>query len=418
MEVVTDNLVREWDAARPNGTLTNDLPEPSFETDTNTDGLADDWEEYSAGTTAGVITYTQADGRVSGYSQRIQITPDGGDSGATYGIFSYTPAASYAQNDYATGSFWIKGTGTGVTLRIYVDGHSSDDSILTGDSDTITITGDWQRVDVSHNCTDASTDHTSVWLYIDDIDSGDTIDIYLDDAQITKTDYTAPYFENTTDPPNNDDTLGIVDTVGNNQGDMNNFCMTEASGWDGDGSASDPYSLVFDGTDDYVDCGDLSVAEDWGFAYECEFITSGAGIEALIAEGSSASDTPYVYMYLEDGVVKVASQNDAAETGALTGAATALTDGARHVAVLDVSSGTGQIYVDGAVSGSSGALAGGTISLNVAAIGSLLKAAATLPFDGAVVKARFYSASIGQAGTAQNFATVMHPMGYQQMGMW
>ena len=164
---------------------TNLLPYPSFETDSNSDGLADGWAIM--GNVTGTPTYSIVTGRAAasrpvGHAQRIQYTGVGGDSSKNTQIWCATPAASFAAGQLMTLSGYFKGSASGCSVYIVATAQNAANGNLLNYLQQITLSSGWSRWSCA--CIDAlpaTTDHIAVYIQVISIDSGDSIDITIDD---------------------------------------------------------------------------------------------------------------------------------------------------------------------------------------------------------------------------------------------
>jgi hypothetical protein len=178
---------------------TNLLTDPSCELDTDLDGLADGWAINQNVT--GTPTYSLAPGRLKGLAQRVQYSGVADDSSKHLILSADTLAASSAPDDPCVGSYYIHGSAVGVAVILVVGAYDSSENLLGYQgSDPLTVTSIWQRVDVSYlsPLLPAETDHVQVRLQITGIDSGDTIDLTIDDALAEKTATLLDYFDGDT----------------------------------------------------------------------------------------------------------------------------------------------------------------------------------------------------------------------------
>jgi hypothetical protein len=174
---------------------TNYCTNPSFEIDTDSNGLSDTWAEYE--NSGASSTLTRVAGRTGGYAQRVQMTADGADSGKIWEIYINSPAASFASGDISTWSCYLKGTTTGtVQVRLGTTTRTNAEAdIHTTYSSDITLSSSWTRVSLTDAAAGATTDHINVFLLVSGLDSGDSFDITIDDVLIEKSSFLTPYFD-------------------------------------------------------------------------------------------------------------------------------------------------------------------------------------------------------------------------------
>ena len=87
------------------------LVQPSFEVDSNSDGLADGW--VFQGNVGGSPTYSLVTGRTGGKAQRVQYTLQAGDTGKYFWIYQRSPAGTCVQNENVNVTEWVKGSISG-----------------------------------------------------------------------------------------------------------------------------------------------------------------------------------------------------------------------------------------------------------------------------------------------------------------
>jgi len=197
---------REWSGYE--GDTTSKVPvykavnlavNPSFETDSNSDGLADHASYYTA--IAGTRAYTRPAGRVSGVCQRMVQTGGVGDSALSAGLVAQrTLPGTVNPGDVIAFSAWVKGSTTGCTIQmvpvIRAAGGTASGANMLGP--TITLSGSWQRVYGEYSA-GAYANYADLTLRtVGDFDNGDVLDLYVDDVTIEKRGWMAgAYF---TDP--------------------------------------------------------------------------------------------------------------------------------------------------------------------------------------------------------------------------
>lgn len=111
-----DNAIGPWKKHVPS-LAPAPVVNPSFETDSDSDGLADGWTLFYNTVTAPVLSLVA--GRGGGHAQRIQYTLQPADSGKTIWLVQ-TVAAGITQNETVSASLWVKGALTG-GCAVFVD---------------------------------------------------------------------------------------------------------------------------------------------------------------------------------------------------------------------------------------------------------------------------------------------------------
>lgn len=182
------NVLAAWDKARPQprGTLrgslvlsataaagatsiaisggragVNLLAGGGFEIDTNADGLADGWTQYSNGTT-GTITKSRVAGNGSTYAQRLDATGLGSSASDQLGVrntVAVTPGVTYSLSADTRDS--------GGSVRLYVDFYDGSGTLLSGAGSAVFATSGatWARRSMSRVApASAATMRAYVWL--------------------------------------------------------------------------------------------------------------------------------------------------------------------------------------------------------------------------------------------------------------
>lgn len=215
-----------------------------------------------------------------------------------------------------------------------------------------------------------------------------------------------------TAPGSNDPlTTEWYDTSGNgHHGTLSGFSGTP---WGGTGVVDteplDPYRLVFDGTDDYVQLPELGAARAGGvFSHEAWFLSvSTTSNRTLTCEANTGAYTlPYVAMRLDPlGYLQGATRaSGTASDTTLTGTVN-LSDGVWHHAVATSDGTDARLYVDGAlVAGPAPISVGSYEQINSAALGARRRAAVGSFFNGEIAIARVYPFALTPEQVAANYA--------------
>jgi RHS repeat-associated protein len=194
----------EWDGEPHQSTSTlaaaapadrhNLLTNPGCERDADSDGLADSWDVW--GSIAGTPTTTLGGGAHGGqYAQRLAYSGLGSDSDETFEPQVTTAPGSFAADNRYTFSVHAKGSlvGTG-TPYIGVVALDGDDEIIDDTYTEIELSGAWQRFAISGSCPTGTT-HLRCYLWLDGVDVGDTIELYIDDTLLEKSSSLRAYFD-------------------------------------------------------------------------------------------------------------------------------------------------------------------------------------------------------------------------------
>lgn len=181
---------------------TNYIPAPSLEIGS---GLASYWGlGYS---TASIPTATQPAAIGSGSKcQRLQYTGVAADAGESFYFQPRTVAGSsfhgvgeFAEGDPATFAVKAKGSKAGITaqLRIYAYSEAGANLGSVTGAD-MAISGAVQTFSVTYASLPANTHKVLLYVYFIGISNGDSLDIYIDDAILTKTAAAVDYFDGDT----------------------------------------------------------------------------------------------------------------------------------------------------------------------------------------------------------------------------
>jgi hypothetical protein len=172
---------------------TNYASNPSFETDTDADGKADN---VSTQHSVEAPTFTRPSGRTGGLCQRVQYAPVAGDWGISINP-SYTIYNSFASGEPITVSTYLKGALVGCTITPRIKFMDNDWNLLSESSaaSPASVGTEWTRASHSVASTPANTKWVEFWLDSFDIHVGDSFDLYIDDVQIEKSAVLTPYFD-------------------------------------------------------------------------------------------------------------------------------------------------------------------------------------------------------------------------------
>ncbi len=170
------------------GASTNLLKYSIFSVDTNTDGVADNWNAFDTteGATFTTPTITDLCGITDCKSQRVQYTGVAADGNDDINLRADTTAnGSIVQDDVVTASIWVKGNQSGLNnagLLIQIR-NAADNSTLeifatagTGWRDTMSSTA-WERYELTFTITHADAARARFLIVHTNVDDGDTLDI-------------------------------------------------------------------------------------------------------------------------------------------------------------------------------------------------------------------------------------------------
>jgi hypothetical protein len=165
---------------------------PSLETDTNADGLADSFAQ-GGHDTSGVFTFSRVAGRISGLAQRMQYTGVGDTAKAIR--FISQPFVGLSAGDTVTLSFYVRGS-VGTTDPVaYI--QSQNVSHVNVDSQAFGmggITSEWTRRSVTKTL-GANAVEVLLLIKFQRVNTGDVIDFTIDDILIKKAVAISPYFD-------------------------------------------------------------------------------------------------------------------------------------------------------------------------------------------------------------------------------
>jgi RHS repeat-associated protein len=175
----------------------NRLPNPSFERDVDEDGLAESLDLL--GSYNGTPSTTLIAGRNDGLAQRLTYSGVAADSNEVFEPAITLAAGSFAGGDPYTFSLYLKGSlsGTGAPY-IGVICRNAGGTIIDDTYAEIDAPGaSWQRVQISGVCP-ANTSYVRCYLWLDGLDTGNSIDLSLDEALLEKRVGLGEYFDGET----------------------------------------------------------------------------------------------------------------------------------------------------------------------------------------------------------------------------
>jgi len=196
-----------------------------------------------------------------------------------------------------------------------------------------------------------------------------------------------------------------VDIVGAYDGALAGFTPDTASGWAGAGTALDPYCLVFAGTDDTVDTGDLSAGEDLTVSYEVWFkTTSGGSSLKMVGDASSLANTnDKTHMGLN--AAKLFGQQSDRSYQTATIASTASVNGGEWThGVLTIDGSYLLLYVNGTSDADAVAVYSATLVQDQSGIGFSNDQLPDGFFIGSIATVRVYSKALSSGEVAANYA--------------
>lgn len=165
----------------------------SFETDSNSDGLAD----YLA---SGYTTNSLVSGRTGGNAQRLQRTISG--AGTWYSFYEFRTkdwnsgvgASPAFPGDRHTVSFYYKLAQSGSTVtRLYLEYRDANNGI-GGGSAILSPTSEWTRASMTTNVAPSGVIRYVFAPYSTGTDDGDTVDLIIDDVLVEVAPSVGSYF--------------------------------------------------------------------------------------------------------------------------------------------------------------------------------------------------------------------------------
>ena len=208
---------------------------------------------------------------------------------------------------------------------------------------------------------------------------------------------------------NSDPTSSWKSDVSSMLGSLNGFAYTTASGWAGSGSASDPYRLVFDGANDYVDCGNQGIATSKVFSYETWFnFTTASSGNNVISEGNASTSNTLTQIAAgysgNTGGVRFFLRDETSTSAAVNSTSTTLNDGNWHHVVGTCDGSSMHLYIDGTDQGSPVAPPSGTLTITQTRIGVRgYQTPTAYFFPGNLATVRFYNRALSAAEVSANY---------------
>jgi hypothetical protein len=136
-------------------------------------------------------------------SQRWTYTGIAGDDETKKSniVSDLTAVGSFAQNDNVTIQFLIKGSLSGCTIGITIEendaGGSGTGSLITA-NDVVTVTDSWKRVTLSGVLSDATVSRLKVFIEVENVAEGDTLDVQVANVKLEKLQYATSFIPTTT----------------------------------------------------------------------------------------------------------------------------------------------------------------------------------------------------------------------------
>ena len=187
------------------GSGTNYLKQSIFATDTNSDGISDNWSKFE--NCAGATIETRVSDNTFNLSNhkvtRMQYAGNPADNNSSYILYSdNTDVGSFAQGDMVVVSVWIKGSTT--AGNVVIGFREFDSSAVAGtthysSSILSSISSEWKKFTYTLACEDADCDRVDFRIGISgDIDANETVDLYVSCPQLEKMPYATSFIPTTT----------------------------------------------------------------------------------------------------------------------------------------------------------------------------------------------------------------------------
>lgn len=188
---------------------TNYIKQTIFATDTNADGIADNWsfnEDVTDPITTSLVDVTDTfNVGATVQSERITYTGVAGDTNKQTGFTSDSSAVgSFAQSDNVTVSMYLKGSVT-TPLRIQfqireydaANVNGTNNATDVGDTDNLSAT-EWRRFSYSVALSDADVSRCRAGIQFINVNDGDVMDLQITCVQLEKARYATTFIPTTT----------------------------------------------------------------------------------------------------------------------------------------------------------------------------------------------------------------------------
>jgi len=256
-------------------------------------------------TLSGAPTPTIVAGVYGATAQRIQYTGVAGDSSTELLFEQFTPNGSFAVGESVTFSCWAKATNAGVESWIQVVAYGSDGSYKGHVETQVTLTGTFSRFTQTYSSLPTGTDHLRVDMKVGSVDSGDSIDLTFDAAQLEKGAFATSYIPTTTAAVTRSKDVVTVPTTG----------------WNAAAGTIVAVADVFDNAVLYRSVVDATSGSNW-LQMEVKYGlgSSRAGNSGDILNMSGHLSGPYVLAMQWDGpgVISYVSGNASTPSGSIT----------------------------------------------------------------------------------------------------
>jgi len=148
----------------------------------------------------GTPTYSLNSGTYSSNAQRIQYIGVAGDSSGWLQPFIQSSAiSSFAAGETGTASLYLKGSvSVGVSVQIVLRAHDATTADIGGTAATVAVNSNWTKVSATYASLPANTSYVGIYLSVNGINNGSTVDISSDAVQLEKGPFSTSYIPTTT----------------------------------------------------------------------------------------------------------------------------------------------------------------------------------------------------------------------------
>jgi hypothetical protein len=173
--------------------------DPSFETDSNSDGLANGWE--GSGNMLGPPSWVASlpAGLFGAKAQRAYLASAATQTNKNAGFLSGLSAVGTitAGSAYSLG-YWVKAALVGCSGYAVIYWYKADGTYIGTSTGSPTYGSEWAWVTVQNKTAPALASRFRVYLAAQGIDTGDTLDFTADGAKLEKSATATPFLP----PPN------------------------------------------------------------------------------------------------------------------------------------------------------------------------------------------------------------------------
>ncbi len=164
----------------------NPLVNASFETDGNADGKADSWNTW-LNTLPVMPTFTMStDSSLGLKAQRVQLSTGTATNGSGHVLYQQSTSSSFAPGQTAIFTVYLKGNVTGASVRLQMDSRTNAGGyIASAQTGALSLTGSYQKFTLTYPNLPATTQAVMGIINVYGYDTGDSIDFYADNADIS-----------------------------------------------------------------------------------------------------------------------------------------------------------------------------------------------------------------------------------------